>query len=109
MKKEKTPQSFTGKVLGAFALAHNATMQGKTIKAVIVFASSAAIFIATANAQPDVTWQTPVTISGASDVSTLGSYFGSWAPRGSTLAVNGVTFQASARKSVLEGTCEHIT
>src|SRR5205085_12695706 len=46
--------------------------------------------------RPNVTWQTPVTISGASDVSTLGTYFGSWAPQdgsANTLPVNGVTFQ----------------
>jgi hypothetical protein len=46
--------------------------------------------------KPDVTWQAPVTISGASDVSTQGTYFGSWAPQdanANTLPVNGVTFQ----------------
>ena len=46
--------------------------------------------------RPNVTWQTPVTISGASDVSILGTYFGSWAPQdgsANTLPVNGVTFQ----------------
>jgi hypothetical protein len=46
----------------------------------------------------NVTWQTPVTISATSDVSTLGTYYGSWAPydgNASTLPVNGVTFQAS--------------
>ncbi len=71
-------------------------MQSKTIKAVIVCASSAAMFIASANAQPSVTWQAPVTISGASDVSTQGIYFGSWAPQdggANTLPVNGVMFQ----------------
>src|SRR5439155_22662345 len=50
-------------------------------------------------AKPDVTWQTPVTISGASDVSTRGTYFGSWAPsdgNANTLPVNGVTFQNSS-------------
>src|SRR5439155_3131528 len=44
----------------------------------------------------NVTWRTPVTISGASDVSTLGTYFGSWAPQdgsANTNSVNGVTFQ----------------
>jgi hypothetical protein len=46
--------------------------------------------------KPNVTWQAPVTISGAADVSTLGTYFGSWAPQNgnaNTLPVNGVTFQ----------------
>ena len=31
--------------------------------------------------KPNVTWQSPVTISDASDVSALGDYFGSWAPQ----------------------------
>jgi hypothetical protein len=46
--------------------------------------------------KPNVAWQAPVTISGTSDVSTLGTYFGSWAPQdanANTLPVNGVTFQ----------------
>jgi hypothetical protein len=46
--------------------------------------------------KPNVTWQTPATISGPSDVSTLGTYFGSWAPQdggANALPVNGVTFQ----------------
>ena len=62
----------------------------------MLWASGAGIFIATGNAQPDVTWQTPVTISGASDVSTSGIYFGSWAPQdggANNHPVNGVTFQ----------------
>src|SRR6267154_5691233 len=49
-----------------------------------------------ANAQPSITWQTPVTISGTSDVNTSGVYFGSWAPQDGSAAnhpVNGVTFQ----------------
>ena len=51
---------------------------------------------ALANAQPAVTWQTPVTISGASDVNASGIYFGSWAPQdgsANSYPVNGVTFQ----------------
>jgi hypothetical protein len=46
--------------------------------------------------KPNVTWQAPVTISGPSDVSTLGTYFGSWAPQdgsANSYPVNGVTFQ----------------
>ena len=49
--------------------------------------------------KPDVTWQNPVTISGTSDVTTQGTYFGSWAPSdgsANTLPVNGVTFQNSS-------------
>ena len=44
----------------------------------------------------NIIWQAPVTISGTSDVSTQGTYFGSWAPyngSANTLPVNGVTFQ----------------
>jgi hypothetical protein len=43
-----------------------------------------------------IAWQTPVEISGASDVATNGAYFGSWAPYDGgvgSLPVNGVTFQ----------------
>lgn len=43
-----------------------------------------------------ITWQTPQVVSGASDVSTLGLYFGSWAPSSSSLTVNGVTFQGNS-------------
>jgi hypothetical protein len=46
--------------------------------------------------KPNVTWQAPVSISGPTDVSTQGTYFGSWAPQdggANTLPVNGVTFQ----------------
>jgi hypothetical protein len=67
------------------------------MKTVICCLSIISVLTAVANAQNEnITWQTPQTISGASDVSTLGTYFGSWAPNGSTLAVNGVTFQASS-------------
>src|SRR5690242_9993337 len=60
------------------------------------------IFADTANSQPNVTWQSPVTISGPSDVSTLGALFGTWAPgddygspnRSDDHPVNGVTFAA---------------
>src|SRR5208337_1207915 len=44
------------------------------------------------NGFPAVTWQTPVTISGTDDVSTNGTYFGSWAPQdgsANTYPVNG--------------------
>ncbi|HEV2438031.1 MAG TPA: PEP-CTERM sorting domain-containing protein [Verrucomicrobiae bacterium] len=49
------------------------------------------------NAQ--ITWQSVQYVSGASDVSTLGTYFGSWSPyiqqHAGALAVNGVTFQGN--------------
>jgi hypothetical protein len=51
-----------------------------------------------AKAQSDVTWQTPLTISGSSDVSTMGTLLGTWAPFNGDavggITVNGVTFQA---------------
>jgi len=81
MKKEKLPRP---------------TMQARIKSAVLVCACSAGGFIATVKAQPAVTWQTPVTISGASDVSASGIYFGSWAPQdgsANNYPVNGVTFQ----------------
>lgn len=45
-----------------------------------------------------ITWDTPQNISGTSDVSTEGTYFGSWAPGNANAgwwynAVNGVVFQ----------------
>ena len=65
------------------------------MKKILICASLAGMIAVTVNAQNEnITWQTPTSISGPSDVSTLGTYFGSWAPHGSTLAVNGVTFQA---------------
>jgi hypothetical protein len=65
----------------------------------ILICASILGMIAAAHAQnPNVTWQTPTTISGPSDVSTAGTFFGSWAPFNgaalSGLTVNGVTFQA---------------
>jgi hypothetical protein len=59
-------------------------------------AASLVTFVGTAGAQPDALWQTPITISGAADVSTQGVYFGSWAPQDGSAAnhpVNRVTFQ----------------
>jgi hypothetical protein len=96
MKKEKTIHHVSSDVLAALAQARYLTMQAKNIKAVIICASSAGIIIATANAEPTITWQAPITISGTSDVSTLGTYFGSWAPQdggANNFPVNGVIFQ----------------
>lgn len=65
------------------------------MKTVILCALSVSALTMTTNAA-NITWQNPTTISGASDVSTLGTYFGSWAPQdgsANTLPVNGVTFQ----------------
>lgn len=47
----------------------------------------------------NVIWQSPQIVSGASDVSTAGVYFGSWAPHGAgaeLLPVNGVTFHSNS-------------
>jgi hypothetical protein len=96
MKNEKMHDPISAGVLGALARVRNTVMQVKTIKSVIVCSACAGIIIATANAQPNVTWQSPITISGTSDVSTLGTYFGSWAPHdggANNYPVNGVTFQ----------------
>jgi hypothetical protein len=64
----------------------------------ILGAVIAAALAASAHAQSDITWQTPLTISGASDVNMSGTLFGTWAPyngnASSGLTVNGVTFQA---------------
>jgi PEP-CTERM motif len=67
------------------------------MKTTLLCVSAAGLLAAVAQAQNEnVTWQLPTTISGTSDVSTLGLYFGSWAPQNgsaNTLPVNGVTFQ----------------
>ena len=71
-------------------------MNSKTRKSALLLTSVLTLFVAGASAQPNVTWQTPVTISGTSDVSTNGTYVGSWAPQdggANSLPVNGVTFQ----------------
>src|ERR1044071_9065094 len=100
MKKEKTHRLLTSSVPRALAM----TMPAKTIKAFINCAAISGIFIATANAQPNVTWQAPVAISGPSDVSTSGALKGALAPgddytgsggsRSDYYPVNGVTFAA---------------
>jgi PEP-CTERM motif len=72
-----------------------------SIKA-IALCAAIAVMLATAANAANVTWQTPVSISGASDISTLGTFFGSWAPgndwggtdRADYFPVNGVTFAA---------------
>ena len=68
------------------------------MKTLLLSVSIVGMFSASANAS-DVIWQTPVTISGASDVITSGTFFGSWAPgddayNPDALPVNGVTFNA---------------
>jgi hypothetical protein len=67
------------------------------MKTIILCVGIAGMLTLAAKAQnPNITWGTPTTISGTSDVSTLGTYFGSWAPydgSANSFPVNGVTFQ----------------
>ncbi len=68
------------------------------MKTITLFATIAGILTTTASAA-NITWGSPTTISGASDVSTLGIYFGSWAPYdggANTMPVNGVAFQGNS-------------
>ena len=65
------------------------------MKTIITCTAIVGLFAVAATAA-NITWQTPEQITGASDVSTLGLYFGSWAPQdgsANTMPVNGVTFQ----------------
>lgn len=72
-----------------------------TLKIALLCASLIGILAATASAA-NINWLTPQTISGATDVNTAGTFFGSWAPghdwggneRADNFPVNGVTFQA---------------
>lgn len=66
-------------------------------KSIVGLAIAAGLAVG-AHAQSDINWQTPLTISGPSDVNTSGTLLGTWAPfngsASSGLTVNGVTFQA---------------
>lgn len=70
------------------------------MKKILLCATVFSLLTAVAQAQNEnITWQAPNTVSGASDVSALGTYFGSWAPGdggANTLPVNGVTFQGNS-------------
>jgi hypothetical protein len=80
------------------------------MKTAIICASIASLFAIAASAQNEnVTWLTPKTIASPLDVSTTGLYYGSWAPHGSTLAVNGVTFQAFSDLPGLSSTFDNST
>ena len=64
------------------------------MKAILMCASTVCVLAATAPAQnANITWGTPTTISGATDVSIIGAYFGSWTPYAynSPETVNGVS------------------
>jgi hypothetical protein len=71
-----------------------------SMKTLALYTSITCILTAVAQAQSqDVTWQTPVAISGASDVNTQGTFYGSWAPydgSANSMSVNGVVFQGYA-------------
>ena len=61
-----------------------------------ITSSTCFALVASASMAATVTWDAPQAISGASDVSTEGTYFGSWAPfngNANQFPVNGVTFQ----------------
>ena len=64
----------------------------------ILSVSIAGMLATVAKAQSDITWQTPLTISGSSDVATTGTLLGTWAPfnGNASTTVNGVAFKASA-------------
>ncbi len=73
------------------------------MKTVILCASIVSVLTVVANAQnANILWQTPLTISGTSDVNTSGTVVGTWAPgddwgggnRSDNFPVNGVTFAA---------------
>jgi hypothetical protein len=102
MTTEQTPQTprfINGSVLGALALARKATMRARPISAVVFCACTVSMFNAAANAA-DISWGTPTTISGTSDVSLDGTLVGTWGPgddwggfnRSDYYPVNGVTF-----------------
>src|SRR5438270_6061905 len=53
--------------------------QNIAMKAIILCAAVTGVLTLAVNAA-DIFWGSATTISGASDVNTLGTYFGSWAP-----------------------------
>jgi hypothetical protein len=73
------------------------------MKTIILSMSIVSVLTAVAQAQnANISWQSPTTISGTSDVSTLGTVVGTWGPgddwggvnRSDYYPVNGVTFAA---------------
>lgn len=61
-----------------------------------LLAVAASVLLSPLLSAATITWQNPSAITGASDVSTAGSYFGSWAPNHAeapNFPVNGVSFQ----------------
>ncbi len=93
---DKISRSFDFNFRRYRALGRYLLIQSKGIKAHIARVVAIGSLAIATNAQPSVSWQTPVSISGTSDVKTSGVYFGSWAPQdgsANTYPVNGVTFQ----------------
>ena len=93
---KKISRWFGFRFMRAHAQVQELLVQPKALKALIVRLVAVSGFAILANAQPDVTWQTPAGISAASDVNTSGIYFGSWAPQdgsANNYPVNAVTFQ----------------
>ena len=93
---DKISRSFDFNFRRYRALGRYLLIQSKRIKAHIARVVAIGSLAIATNAQPSVSWQTPVSISGTSDVKTSGVYFGSWAPQdgsANTYPVNGVTFQ----------------
>src|SRR5258706_3217577 len=93
---KKTFRPFSLDFMRSHAPVHNLFVQAKTVKAQMFCVVALGCLAIVANAQPNITWQTPVTISGRSDVNSSGVYFGSWAPQDGSAnshPVNGVTFQ----------------
>ena len=96
MYMDKISRSFDFNFRRYRALGRYLLIQSKGIKAHIASVVAIGSLAIATNAQPSVSWQTPVSISGTSDVKTSGVYFGSWAPQdgsANTYPVNGVTFQ----------------
>ncbi len=93
---DKISRSFDFNFRRYRALGRYLLIQSKGIKAHIASVVAIGSLAIATNAQPSVSWQTPVSISGTADVKTSGVYFGSWAPQdgsANTYPVNGVTFQ----------------
>src|SRR5437867_3672929 len=96
MYMDKISRSFDFNFRRYRALGRYLLIQSKRIKAHIARVVAIGSLAIATNAQPSVSWQTPVSISGTSDVKTSGVYFGSWAPQdgsANSYPVNGVTFQ----------------
>ncbi|HXB58907.1 MAG TPA: hypothetical protein VNU95_05060 [Candidatus Acidoferrales bacterium] len=69
------------------------------MKKILICGSIIGLLAVMANAQDNITWQTPAFITGDSDVNTEGTLFGTWAPYNGAaasggLVVNGVNFNA---------------